>query len=252
MSGKTNVIEPVPGGPRFRILCVADSSAALCATKPFVEPATIDTGGFGARQLAAVLHHKREEQEPLRHYPFTHGHQALFTDVLAAVESVPHHMAGGGHIVRAASPLIFPVRPLRTPPRFVDARPLAQVVVDVSSTALTAPALAEARKFGMGLVSYITPPRPSRTAGMRWVRRDNQCAERLIWCSVSLAFAGRSSRTKRRWPSRSHCTTRSKVLCPGQPTSTSSAQTRPLWAKIPDGVQSVPQQYTAVYCIIYC
>ena len=41
--------------------------------------------------------------------------QSLFRDVLTAVESVPHHMTGGGHIV----------------------------VVDVSSTELTAPALAE-------------------------------------------------------------------------------------------------------------
>jgi hypothetical protein len=54
MTSKTHVIEPVPGGPRFRILCIADSTATLCQTKPYVEPVTVDVGGLDARQLAAV------------------------------------------------------------------------------------------------------------------------------------------------------------------------------------------------------
>ena len=59
MTSKTHVIEPVPGGPRFRILCIADSTATLCQTKPYVEPVTVDVGGLDARQLAAVRSARR-------------------------------------------------------------------------------------------------------------------------------------------------------------------------------------------------
>ena len=124
MTGKTNLIEPVPGGPRFRILCLGDSSATLCSTKPYVEPVTVDVAGLDARQLASVLHHKQDEKLPIRNYHFLHGKQALFRDALAAVESMPHHLPGGGHIV----------------------------VVDLSGSELTGPALVAARRAGFGSV----------------------------------------------------------------------------------------------------
>ena len=119
MHSKLNAIEPVPGGPRFRILCLGDSTATLCSTKPYVEPVTVDVSGMDARQLAAVLHHKQDEQLPLRKFHFT-GRQTLFRDSLAAVESMPHHLPGGGHIV----------------------------VVDLSGSELTGPTLVAARRGG--------------------------------------------------------------------------------------------------------
>ena len=76
-----------------------------------------------ARQLAAVLHHKRDEKLPLRKFHFT-GRQALFRDSLAAVESMPHHLPGGSHIV----------------------------VVDLSGSELTGPTLVAARRAGFGSV----------------------------------------------------------------------------------------------------
>ena len=123
MHSKINAIEPVPGGPRFRILCLGDSTATLCSTKPYVEPVTVDVSGMDARQLAAVLHHKQDEKLPLRQFHFT-GRQTLFRDSLAAVESMPHHLPGGGHIV----------------------------VVDLSGSELTGPTLVAARRAGFGSV----------------------------------------------------------------------------------------------------
>jgi hypothetical protein len=66
MFGDQHVIEPVPGGPRFRILCIADSSAALCPVRSYIEPPMVDIAGFSGRQLAAILHHKQDERLPLR------------------------------------------------------------------------------------------------------------------------------------------------------------------------------------------
>ena len=124
MTSKTNTIEPIPGGPRFRILCLADSTATVCQTKPFVEPVTVDTGGFDARGMASVLHHKQEERLPLRSFHYAHGRQALFRDALSAIQSMPHHLPAGGHIV----------------------------VVDLSGSGHTGPALVAARKAGFGSV----------------------------------------------------------------------------------------------------
>ena len=46
MNSELDTIEPVPGGPRFRILCLGDSTATLCSTKPYVEPVTVDVNGM--------------------------------------------------------------------------------------------------------------------------------------------------------------------------------------------------------------
>lgn len=124
MDSKFNAIEPVPGGPRFRILCLGDSTATLCSTKAFVEPTTVDVAGMDARTLASVLHHKQDERLPIRTFPFYPAYQALFRDPLTAVESMPHHLPGGGHIV----------------------------VVDLSGSELTGPALVAARRAGFGSV----------------------------------------------------------------------------------------------------